>query len=440
MGLISGIAAKLAHLPRVHHADSQKKTKKDSPDAKPSTGGGKGAPRPTGSPDSIDRATPDAKRPTGGPKGARDGAKPVELPPNRERPKDWKAIRAQHKDDVTGTESSARRYHPEHAADHAPTDPPDGVDVKQQGDARVVTINIHQAVPGEQELGDEHETRKALEDVATYIRSIDADVVVVQEIDDDAETDGNAGVNEQARVLADLMEATDSAYTPAVRHADDAGTYGTGIFTRNGYTLGQAHNLDLPNGDVREDRGAGLAEVVAPEGQSFTMLYSHLTVGKIDKATRAAQIKYLGEVAEQVGQTGSVSYTDALTGAELTASGLPTDKIVVAGDMNAQHGELDDAMDGADLVNVRRSPYVKDLIAQAYMDPTSERGRAATRKLEAIYQATTIEGTTQIDHIYTRGMEVHDNFVGDIPEDALDEVSTDHKPVVTDLDLGSAPR
>ena len=45
---------------------------------------------------------------------------------------------------------------------------------------RVVTLNVHSGVPGNLELGDSNEDARTIADVGRYVRSIDADVVLLQ--------------------------------------------------------------------------------------------------------------------------------------------------------------------------------------------------------------------------------------------------------------------
>ncbi len=295
--------------------------------------------------------------------------------------------------------------------------------MRERDGVRTVTVNIHQAVPGGRELDPDHHDIDALRDVAAYVNSVDPDVVAVQEVND--RKPGAGGIPHQASVLFHLLDADDMAFTPALGHtgaaADEDREYGTATFTRNGYRIEQAHNVDLPNrgGDI-EDRSAGVAVVRPPDGgERFTVVNAHLTAGSDEGDLRQDQLDALTRVLDDA-RDGSFSYRDAISEGDSRATSLPVDgDVIFAGDLNSRRGPVDDAIAGSGLEHAHH--------------PAS----SPWHILPGVDPATT-EG---IDHIYySRGIESRSWGVHDIPNDEFEAedgaTPTDHPLVVSDAVLG----
>ncbi len=343
-----------------------------------------------------------------------------------------------------------------------------GVAVRDDGDTRIVTINIHQAVPRSPELGDEHEDVEALYDVADYINTLDADVVMVQEVDDDKDRDGKEGVNHQADILFELLDADDMAFTPALQYGDDrenGDEYGTAIYTRNGYEITQAHNVDLNNPHQNEDRSVGIAEIESPDGAHFTVLNAHTSNNADDDGDQAAQIAQVANIVQTIQNNGgSLNYRDAITGERIQASGLPVDAMVVGGDFNAEPETVNAAMEEAHLsednfvpVNVLDSDWVADEVERiedidnfddlvdaaenfSALQPTYAPNTNFDQWLGGFagnFVRDTFTDAKRIDQLYTGpGVDVTGTYVGSVPADEVgDGPVTDHRPVILDVDL-----
>lgn len=295
-----------------------------------------------------------------------------------------------------------------------PTDgkPPKGVRVRTQDDGtRVVSINIHQAVPGGVDLDRRSQDIDALRDVAAYVNSVDPDVVAVQEVNDHR---GKSGVASQASVLYHLLDADAMAFTPALGHegyeADPEREYGTATYVRNGYSIEQAHDVDLPNDRGRvEDRSAGVVVVASPEGERTTVVNAHLTSGKDDAAVRRNQLMHLSGIVDSIRTDGSFEYSDAITEHVERASGLPED-VILLGDLNARRSsssQIEEILDGAGLVHAADDP------------------------------ARGSDFDDEIDHVLrSDGLRATDYDVLEIPNDSLDDdagTPTDHPMVVADI-------
>ncbi len=307
--------------------------------------------------------------------------------------------------------------------------PPPGVTMRTDASgARVLTINIHGGTPGDlkdRKAGDEDIAQ--LRDVARYVNSVDPDVVLVQELRNHPLVTWPGRVAEQASVLYHLMEADDMVFTPAFREFD--GTHeGTAIYTRNGYEIERAVNIELPDGDQTQERGAGIAKVVAPDGSDYTFVGTHLAHLKGDDAARARQLDTIADVLADLRRGGDFSYRDRDGGREQTATGFPTERIVLGGDLNA----LQDNADG-----VRNSP--DEILGDVGLVHTNTQLResddpAVRANLELAEQRTSTK--RRIDHVYTSGIGVVDATVAEAPRHELPEgrTVTDHRGIVVDLE------
>jgi endonuclease/exonuclease/phosphatase family metal-dependent hydrolase len=124
---------------------------------------------------------------------------------------------------------------------------------------------------------------------------------------------------------------------------------------------------------------------------------------------------------------GSFAYTERHGGQRRTASGFPTDRIVLGGDLNA----VQDNADG-----VRNSP--DEILGGAGLVHTNTQLRESDdpdvrANLEGAEQRTSTR--RRIDHVYTRGLEVRDATVAEVERHDLPKGQsvTDHRGIVVDL-------
>lgn len=305
--------------------------------------------------------------------------------------------------------------------------PPRGVKVSEQRDGtRVVTVNIHQAVPDDHnpkdknDLARENQRIDALRDVASYVNSMDPDIVAVQEVND--HTDKKNGVANQASILFHLLDADDMAFTPALGHdgnrANKDREYGTATYTRNGYKIEQAHNVDLANkqGQI-EDRSAGVMVVAAPTGERTTVVNTHLAAGGDQSEVRSAQLKSISRIVSSIQKDGSFEYRESITEKNYRASELPDD-VIVMGDLNTRRGSSADP-DGR--------------LGGAQMEHASE------QRLPPTWQFwNDVKYADSIDHVYRSEDLIATHYVlSEIPNVDLDRTEgtpTDHPLVMADIE------
>ena len=220
--------------------------------------------------------------------------------------------------------------------------PPTGVSEHTRGDGtRVLTINIHAAVPAGNDRSVGRESIDGLRDVAAYVNASDADVVLVQEMRRTRLDPKRPGIGEIPSVFAHLIGADDMAFTPfngsGSPHLD-----GTATYTRNGYTIPQAINVDLPDDPTRPiPRSAGVMAIQPPGGgEAFTVVNAHLShmAAKAPTANRVRQLAILQRVVESVRADGSFGY-DVVggQGRHATATGFPA-RVLLGGDLNTPKG------------------------------------------------------------------------------------------------------
>lgn len=306
--------------------------------------------------------------------------------------------------------------------------PPPGVDVRtDESGARVLTINIHGGVRGDiHERGAQDEDIEQLRDIARYVNSVDPDVVLVQEVVNHPLLTWPGRVAEQASVLSHLFDADDMVFTPAF-HQFDGTREGTAIYARNGYSIEHAVNIELPDGDATQERGAGIAKVVAPDGTDYTVVGTHLAHKASDGASRAMQLDEISDVLRDLRGDGSFTYHERDGGRTATTSGFPTERIVLGGDLNSVQDNADGLRDSPDeILGDAGLVHVNDLLRDSG-DP------AVRANLDGALQRTSSK--RRIDHIYARGLEVRDATVATVQPHELpaDAVVTDHRGVVVDL-------
>lgn len=300
------------------------------------------------------------------------------------------------------------------------------------GTLRVVTLNMRQAVPPHLDLLPRNEQFAALTDVARYVRSIDADIVMLQEMRDRPASRDRPGLANQAATIGRLMGASDAAFTPAMRDAEPNGghaLYGTATYARNGLKISQAHAVALPRGGSEERRVAGLSVVRTVTGDEIVVVNAHLAYGNELGDVRARQLDAVASLAQAIRADEAVGYRDALTGARVRADHLPSDAaLVVGGDLNMRRDNVDgmrnspdEILPAAGMTNVRdgwrRDSWVKPWAAAHALAPT--------------------RGLLTIDHLYaTSELAIRRVAVEAVPpgQTAASRV-TDHRAVVADVEL-----
>ncbi|MEO6867306.1 MAG: endonuclease/exonuclease/phosphatase family protein [Gaiellales bacterium] len=210
--------------------------------------------------------------------------------------------------------------------------PPRGVTVDKTEETTVVSINV-KAFQLSKGVGAKE---RAFEAIGDYIKDVDADVVLFQELDKG--TDRSGGTDQLAKI-AQRVQADDSEFAKAIDHQN--GEYGVGILTRNGYEIAddakgrnRATSVKLPKGTGEgadpEQRVALAAAIETPSGQDFTAITTHLA----NKGPgRSAQVDKLDDVVK-----------DLRGGANNHAAGLNDDmptKVVLGGDFNARRGPIE---------------------------------------------------------------------------------------------------
>jgi endonuclease/exonuclease/phosphatase family metal-dependent hydrolase len=301
---------------------------------------------------------------------------------------------------------------------------------------RIMTINVHEGVPGGIEMTGANQSIEALRDVARAIRFADPDVVLVQELTRRRHGSFGDDLEEQPSILAHLVEADDMAFTPAFNVGWGEGETGTAVYTRNGFTIELAVNVALPDGAATQPRGAAVASVRAPDGgPRLTVIGTHLAHRAEDRESRGDQLAELAAIADDVAHDGSFEYTPRIpdgfrwpwqSGAA-AATGFATDRIVLAGDLNATQaessarGNVDDILGRAGLVNAI------DLLAR------TGNPEDAARAAEVAGERTT--SRRRIDHVYAAGMHASDVRILAVPNVELrgDAPPTDHRAVIADL-------
>lgn len=269
---------------------------------------------------------------------------------------------------------------------------------------RVMTINIHKGVPDGRRLTDANERLDALRDVAQYIADIDADIVLVQEIDDDVSTPGDdGGIPNQLELLGRLMDAGDVAFAASAVHAK-GDRYGIATYTRNGITIEASTPTTLPHSPDYEARQMLLTELRTSGGGQLTVTNTHLDHTGVDRPAQLVALR-----AALAGKPGHVM-----------VSGM-AGQVVAGGDLNANPDVVRAALQGTGLRNVLDSERVRGLAD----GPARDAARAASHV-----------GGVRIDHLFTgEGFTVRDTWVADIPMQYLREGRgvTDHRAVVADL-------
>ncbi len=289
--------------------------------------------------------------------------------------------------------------------------PPKGVKVRTRADGtRAVTINIHGAAPAGKGITPGNESIQGLRDIAAYVNSIDPDVVMVQEINDRQSKVGDPGLSPVTSVMAHLIGATDMAYTPGA--GGSGSRRGTAIFTRNGFTIEQAHNVDIPDRGDPARRSAGVAVVQPPDGRpAFSVISTHMShmANMAASQRRHDQLAELDRIAGAIRTGGEFSYRSP-GGGQSRAAGFPQDHILLGGDLNTTQGGRNGKLDSADA----------QLASSGLRHANDLYGRGNVRP--------------RIDHIYAYGFGATSSALQGVAANELQSGSpTDHPGYVTDL-------
>ncbi|MCB0879217.1 MAG: hypothetical protein KDC46_09595 [Thermoleophilia bacterium] len=286
--------------------------------------------------------------------------------------------------------------------------PPKGVKVHTRADGtRVLTVNLHGGAPAGKSPTQGQDIR-ALRDVARYVNAVNPDVVMVQELDDVP----NGNIPHESSVFAHLIGATDMAFTPG-----NGATHGlakdSGMYTRNGYTIDHAVNVDLPDTAGLGERSAGVAAVVPPDGgAAFTVVATHLShkPGVTASKSRKEQMQEIARVVKSIEEHGSFTYSVPGMSKQLTATGFPTDRIMLGGDLNTTQGGRNGGIDSADrLLGAAGLRHANDLYGTGNVHPG-------------------------IDHIYAYGFGATSSAKFEFAANELPSGRpTDHPGYVTDL-------
>ncbi len=302
--------------------------------------------------------------------------------------------------------STSGKSGPDVVALRNPHEPEVRVEEDSNG-TRVMTINMHHSVPGVQELDDSNETEAVMEDIAARAEELDVDVLVVEEVDDDHDGEDD-GVPDQFQRLGQILEAEDGAFTPTIERGEGDFS-GTAVYTFNGYSVGESHNVDLVNPDAENhDRNVGVHEINRPGGGAFTLMAVHVAEkgdNKTPQQNQVADIAASLTAGEDVAYHSGLESDDNVTSpGENVISGMPTD-VVMAGDFNSRESVVEEifAGEGSSFTNVIDSPAAGD----------------------GDDDASHMNGL-RIDHILTSdGITVTDTDVGAIPSNAVEEHLTE---------------
>gem|GEM_PF-3154221 len=152
---------------------------------------------------------------------------------------------------------------------------------------RLATYNIHWGlgVDGVQ----------SLERTAAVLREMDADIVVLNEVDVNWRRSGNM---DQAAYLAAAAGYPYSYYSPALRTWASGGLslsfYGNALLSR--FPVQQARTVRLPTSRGREPRAVLVARLVV-DGRPLTVLGTHLGLNQVERLWQTARLKELAAAA-----------------------------------------------------------------------------------------------------------------------------------------------
>lgn len=210
---------------------------------------------------------------------------------------------------------------------------------------RVLSVNMHMGVPEGLRLGPANERLAAVRDLAAFIRELDAHVVLLQEVRNDAPGSRDGGVPRQYELLREAVAATGSAYAVAVA-SGRGDEYGICILTRGGVQLERAEVAYLPFAEGRERRVVLFGQAVADDTR-FTVANVHLDHTGLD---RRGQLAELERILERLLAHGEVAVSNAAH--DYRRVGGYDGPLVVGGDFNDAAETVAGALASTALVNV----------------------------------------------------------------------------------------
>lgn len=307
--------------------------------------------------------------------------------------------------------------------------PPPGVEVRFDGKAKVMTLNVHKFVPASKERTEgkkSTESFAALKDVADFIKRENPDVVVLQELDNDVTgRDAKYGVNKQLDRLASLVGATGKAMS-SWKHMKGGNGYDNAIITRNGFKVDENVSVKLPvSGQAQNDnpRSVGIADVIAPDKKTHVnVLYTHATPhnDKGAQKSRAMQLDYMADLVRDL-KDGKLRVRDLTTNKMVNYRSKANAATIVGGDLNAKQSTADRYLE--------KKTGLRNVI-----DLARNKRRADDGSL--IRSGGKIGG--RIDHLYFgKNTRVHDAYVKTVPEKRVKDRTgvTDHRAVIADVTL-----
>jgi endonuclease/exonuclease/phosphatase family metal-dependent hydrolase len=238
-----------------------------------------------------------------------------------------------------------------------------------------------------------------LGEIADVIRAADADVVLLQEVDQGVQRTGE--IDEPA-VLADLLEMN-HAFAPAIEL--QGGRYGVALLTRWEIASQSVHLLFQPNLSethpdlpdyFSEQRVAQIAQLVSGE-LTLTVVNTHLGL------TKEQRTQQLGEIAEFLAQMDALS------------------PLVLGGDLNCEP-------DSSELAPIRR------LLRDAYQDFRDDRGLLLDMPIADRLTFPADEPVRCIDYLFVQSASL------DVVEtEVVETAASDHRPVFSRLRFVDAP-
>ncbi|HAW06566.1 MAG: endonuclease/exonuclease/phosphatase family protein [Bacteroidales bacterium] len=213
-------------------------------------------------------------------------------------------------------------------------------------------------------------------EIGSYIKSVDADVVALQECDWDTHRERATHQN-GVKFINELAHETGmfGIYGKTIDYR--GGYYGIGLLSR--YPIIRTDRILLPNVGKKEQRAMLLADIQLPDGKIITYICTHLEVSSAE--LRLAQVKFIQKKVKSI-----------------------KNPVFLAGDMNAKP-------DSPEMAFLRKG-----------WDDLTNR--------ELTY--STKEPSIKIDYIYCRkgsGVKLIDTKV------CHDTVLSDHFPVVANIEI-----
>lgn len=128
----------------------------------------------------------------------------------------------------------------------------------------------------------------SMEEIGSYIKSLDADIVALQECDWDTHRE-RAPKQNGVKFINELAQGTGmfGIYGKAIDYR--GGYYGIGLLSR--YPIVRSERVFLPNIGKKEQRAMLLADIQLPDGQIVTYICTHLEVSSAE--LRLEQVKFI---------------------------------------------------------------------------------------------------------------------------------------------------